>query len=60
MGELGIKGGKIGMELGYEQRLGISLNDFRRFEAELSRMKIVDASMLFWRLRIIKSPAEIE
>src|SRR6187402_1086106 len=28
MGELGIKGGKIGMELGYEQRLGISLNDF--------------------------------
>jgi len=60
MGELGIKGGKVGMELGYEQRLGISLNDFRRFESELSPMKIVDASMLFWRLRIIKSSAEIE
>ena len=30
MKELGIKRGKVGMELGYEQRLGISLNDFRK------------------------------
>lgn len=60
MSELGITGGKLGMELGYEQRLGISLNDFRRFEAELKHLKLVDASMMLWSLRIIKSPAEIE
>ena len=60
MSELGIQRGKLGMELGYEQRLGISLNDFRRLETELSGIAIVDASMLLWSLRMIKSPAEIE
>jgi Xaa-Pro aminopeptidase len=60
MSELGIAGGKLGMELGYEQRLGISLNDFRRLEVELKHLSIVDASMMLWRLRVIKSPAEIE
>ena len=59
MAELGIKSGKLGMELGYEQRLGISLNDFRSLEAELRQLSIVDASMLIWSLRMIKSPAEI-
>jgi Xaa-Pro aminopeptidase len=59
MADLGIKAGKLGMELGYEQRLGISLNDFRQFEKQMSRLEIVDASMLLWRLRMIKSPAEI-
>lgn len=60
MRDLGISGGKLGMELGYEQRLGISLNDFRNLEVELKDYTIVDASMLFWKLRMIKSPAEIE
>jgi len=60
MSDLGIRRGKLGMELGYEQRLGISLNDFRRLELELKDLTIVDASMLLWSLRIIKSPAEIE
>lgn len=60
MAELGIAKGKLGMELGYEQRLGIPLNDFRRLEAELKGISIVDASMMLWSLRVIKSPAEIE
>jgi Xaa-Pro aminopeptidase len=60
MSELGISKGKLGMELGYEQRLGINLNDFRRLEAELKGITIVDASMLLWKLRMIKSAAEIE
>lgn len=60
MTELGVTGGKVGMELGYEQRLGIPLNDFRRLETELKGFEIVDASMLLWDLRIFKSPAEIE
>lgn len=60
MAELGIKKGKLGMELGYEQRLGINILDFKRLESELTDLKIVDASMLLWSLRMIKSPAEIE
>src|SRR5262249_34984462 len=53
--ELGIKPGRLGMELGYEQRLGISIEDFRRLEA-LPGIKIADLSRLIWRLRMIKSP----
>jgi Xaa-Pro aminopeptidase len=60
MAELGIKQGKLGMELGYEQRLGINILDFRRLEAELKDLQITDASTLLWSLRMIKSPAEIE
>jgi Xaa-Pro aminopeptidase len=60
MKELCIARGKLGMELGYEQRLGISLTDYRRLENELKEISIVDASMLLWSLRMIKSPAEIE
>jgi Xaa-Pro aminopeptidase len=60
MAELGIIKGKLGMELGYEQRLGINLLDFRRLESELKNLEITDASMLLWNLRMIKSPAEIE
>lgn len=60
MGELGIKKGKLGMELGYEQRLGINVLDFRRLENELQGIQIVDAAPLLWSLRMIKSPAEIE
>jgi len=60
MNELGIAHGRLGMELGYEQRLGISLTDYRRLENELKDISIVDASMLLWSLRMIKSAAEIE
>jgi Xaa-Pro aminopeptidase len=60
LSELGITSGKLGMELGYEQRLGISLNDFQRLQTELKGLTIVDASILLWGLRIIKSKAEIE
>ncbi len=60
MRELSMSRGRLGMELGYEQRLGISLNDFRNLERELKSLQIVDASMLLWKLRTIKSPSEIE
>ena len=60
LAELGIKTGKLGMELGYEQRLGISVRDFRNLEVELKGIEITDVSMILWALRMIKSPAEIE
>jgi Xaa-Pro aminopeptidase len=56
--ELGTAGGRIGMELGYEQRLGISINDLRQLEIRPG-VRLADCSDLLWSLRRIKSPAEI-
>jgi Xaa-Pro aminopeptidase len=51
--------GKIGAELGFEQRLAISYNDFMLLKGELPKVDFVDASKLFWNLRMVKSEAEI-
>jgi Xaa-Pro aminopeptidase len=59
MAEFGMNRGSLGMELGYEQRLGISLADFRSLEKALPAMTLVDAADCIWKLRMIKSPAEI-
>jgi len=58
--ELGLASGRIGAELGFEQRLGASYNDFLRLKQELPRANFVDASYIFWELRMIKSKAEAE
>jgi len=58
LNQFGIRRGRLGMELGCEQRLGISLLDFRRLEMELTDLSTADASDAIWRLRMIKSPAE--
>ena len=49
----------IGMELGYEQRLGMSVADYEGLKAAFPTHRFVDASMLLWNLRFIKSPAEL-
>ena len=58
--ELGLSKSRIGAELGYEQRLGIPYNDFKKIEKQLSDVEFVDASDILWELRMIKSRAEIE
>jgi Xaa-Pro aminopeptidase len=58
--DLGIRTGKIGAELGGEQRLGISYRDFCRISQALPGIEFVDASEIFWGLRMIKSPAEVD
>lgn len=58
--ELGLASGRIGAELGFEQRLGLSYNDFIRLKQELPRANFVDASHIFWGLRMKKSKAEAE
>jgi len=58
--ELGLTGKKIGAEFGYEQRLGLTYNDFLKLKQELPRANFVDASHIFWKLRMIKSKAEAE
>jgi Xaa-Pro aminopeptidase len=56
----GMHSGRVGAELGPEQRLGMSWEDFQALQQALPRVSFVDAASLIWRLRMIKSPAEQE
>ena len=56
--ELGLDRGRLGMELGDEQRLGMTQLEFEGLRAGLKDVELVDAAPLLWRLRMIKSPAE--
>ncbi len=51
---------RLGAELGSEQRLGLSYQDFAAIQKALPRATFVDASDLLWGLRVIKSPAELD
>jgi Xaa-Pro aminopeptidase len=55
----GLGSARIGAELGTDQRLWMPLNDFRRLEAGLPDATFVDAADVLWRLRSIKSDAEV-
>lgn len=57
---LGLARGRWGAELGSEQRLGLTYQDFQAIQAALPGAAFADASDLLWRLRMIKSPAELE
>jgi len=57
--ELGLVGKRIGLELGYEQRIFMPYNDFEQIKRALSTCTFVDASEIIWRQRMIKSEAEI-
>ena len=59
LNELGLAAGRIGAELGEEQRLGLPYADFVDLQDRLPRSAFVDAAEALWGLRIIKSPAEI-
>ena len=54
MREREVFGGRIGMELGFEQRLGLPPAELDRLRAELAPTVIADAAMLLWQLRMIK------
>jgi Xaa-Pro aminopeptidase len=58
--DLGMDRGPVGMELGREQRLGVSVMEFRQIEAEIGQQRITDASEMIWAVRQIKSEREIE
>ena len=55
----GLAGGRIGAELGFDQRLAMPVVELRAMEAKLTGGEVVDASMLLWELRSIKTPAEV-
>ena len=57
--EAKLRGRKIGTELGYEQRFGISFNDYEAIRHALPDVDFQDASTLLWKLRMKKSKEEI-
>lgn len=57
--EMGADSGWLGAELGSEQRLGMSWQDFVALQRALPRVDFVDCALLLWRLRMKKSPSEI-
>jgi Xaa-Pro dipeptidase len=55
LSQRGLLGARIGVEFDF-----LPVNDLRMIEAALPEAKLVDSSPLFDRLRMIKTPAEIE
>ncbi len=55
----GLDRGRIGAELGTDQRVAMPLNEWRALEAGCPGAQFVDAAALLWELRSIKSSAEI-
>lgn len=51
--------GRVGVELGAESRIGMTLGDFRLFEQALAPREIWDCSWVCRDVRLIKSEAEI-
>jgi Xaa-Pro dipeptidase len=59
LAEKHLLGRTIGMELGFEQALDISYLEFCRLAEAFGETRLVDAAEILWRVRMIKSPAEI-
>ncbi len=59
LGDLALQRGRLGAELGREQRLGISLEAYEIIEQALGPSSLVDASDLLWRVRAIKGPEDV-
>jgi Xaa-Pro dipeptidase len=51
--------GRIGAEMGLEQRLGMSVLDFMNLQAAVPNYRWGDAAELLWSLRMVKTPAEV-
>jgi Xaa-Pro aminopeptidase len=52
--------GRVGFELGYGTRMGMSLSDYERLRSLLpGELAVTDAAEALWAVRMIKSPAEI-
>lgn len=57
--EFGMAGEAVGMELGTTMRLHINMNDYR-YVLDESRICPRDFTPAIWKIRSVKSPAEIE
>jgi len=59
LAEAACESGRIGMELGREQRLGMSYMDFVKVQDALPRATFVDAADLIWQIRMPKTATEV-
>jgi Xaa-Pro dipeptidase len=57
--DLAIGRGRIGCELGFDQRIGIPFGEVERIRAELTPARFEDAGALLWQLRMIKSTVDL-
>ena len=55
----GLLQGKIGMEFGEYERLGVSVGQLRKLEAAATQASFLDGDAVFSELRLLKSPVEI-
>ncbi len=58
--EMGLGEGKIGFELGDDQRLGFPVNYLTRLTEALPKAEIKDGTMALTEMRMLKSPREID
>ncbi|MFC1955333.1 aminopeptidase P family N-terminal domain-containing protein [Chloroflexota bacterium] len=59
MKEKGLGEGRVGVELGHEQKLGMDTGDFLKLKELLHKVEFVGTADVFWNIRMIKSPEEI-
>jgi Xaa-Pro aminopeptidase len=58
--DLDLTKARLGLELGYGTRIGMSQADYLQLAGLLGDAELVDNAEAIWALRMIKSPAEIE
>jgi Xaa-Pro dipeptidase len=56
----GLRGRRIGAEMGFEQRIGLPFAEFERLRVELTPTEFVDAAAILWRLRMVKPPWDLD
>ena len=59
LADRGLTRARLGIELGRETRLGLTIADFERLKAELPGTRFVDSGAVVWGCRTIKSEWEI-
>ena len=59
MKELNMVNGKVGFELGHEQRIGFQVDTFLALKEALTNVEIVDVADIIWEQRVVKSESEI-
>ena len=57
---VGLQRGRIGLEMGLDQRIMMPIGELERLKGDLPDCTWEDASPVLWQMRMIKSPAELD
>ena len=58
--ELGPRVKRVGVELGMEQRMGVPVGDYLQLVGSMPEVHFEDAADIFVKLRMVKTPEEVE